>query len=164
MTWFEFWLFVHVLSAIVWIGGGVAIQFFGMLTKRAADPAKTAFFIRNVSWVVMRVFLPAAVLVFISGVGLVETGFWDYGETFVRVGIVLWVAVSLVAFGFLGRAMSRAGTQLETEGPSPAAHAEGPQSRLDVASAARHPGCDRLRDDGQARNLIDGSHYEQGVA
>jgi hypothetical protein len=59
------------------------------------------------------------VLVFISGFGLVETGFWDYGETFVRVGIVLWVAVSLVAFGFLGRAMARAGTQLETEGPSP---------------------------------------------
>ena len=119
MTWFEFWLFVHVLSAIIWIGGGVAIQFFGMLTKRAADPAKSAFFIRNVSWVVMRVFLPAAVLVLISGIGLVETGFWDYDETFVTLGIVLWLAVSLVAFGFLGRAMGRAGTQLETDGPSP---------------------------------------------
>jgi uncharacterized membrane protein len=119
MTWFEFWLFVHVLSAIVWVGGGVAIQFVGILTKRAADPAKSAFFIRNVSWIVMRVFLPSAVLVLISGVGLVETGFWDYDETFVSVGIVLWAAVSLIAFGFLGRAMARAGAQLDTEGPGP---------------------------------------------
>ena len=104
---------------MIWIGGGVAIQFFGILTKRAADPAKSAFFIRNVSWIVMRVFLPAAVLVFISGVGLVETGFWDYDETFVTVGIILWFVVALVAFGFLGRAMSRAGARLESEGPSP---------------------------------------------
>ena len=119
MTWSEFWLFVHVLASITWVGGAGAIQVFGILTKRAADPAKSAFFIRNASWTVMRVFLPAAVLVFISGVGLVETGFWDYEETFVALGIVLWAAVSLIAFGFLGRAMSRSGAQLETEGPSP---------------------------------------------
>ena len=119
MTWFEFWLFVHVLAAITWIGGAGAIQVFGILTKRAADPAKSAFFIRNVSWMVMRVFLPASVLVFISGVGLVKTSFWDFGETFVTAGIILWAAVSLVAFGFLGRAMARAGSRLETEGPSP---------------------------------------------
>jgi uncharacterized membrane protein len=119
MTWFEFWLFVHVLAAITWIGGAGAIQVFGILTKRAADPAKTSFFIRNVSWTVMRVFLPASVLVFVSGVGLVENGFWDWDETFVVAGIILWASVSLIAFGFLGRAMARAGSRLETEGPSP---------------------------------------------
>ena len=119
MTWFEFWLFVHVLAAITWIGGAGAIQVFGILTKRAADPAKSAFFIRNVSWMVMRVFLPASVLVFVSGVGLVENSFWDWDETFVTAGIILWAAVSLIAFGFLGRAMARAGARLESEGPSP---------------------------------------------
>jgi uncharacterized membrane protein len=119
MTWFEFWLFLHVLGAITWIGGGIAIQFFGILTKRAADPARTAFFIRNVSWIVMRVFLPAAVLVFISGVGLVESGFWDYDETFVTIGIIFGVVVALIAFGFLGGAMSRAAARLEVDGPSP---------------------------------------------
>ena len=119
MTWFELWLFLHVLGAITWIGGAIAIQVFGILTKRAADPAKTAFFIRNVSWLVMRVFLPAAVVVFVSGVGLVENGFWDYDETFVTVGIILWLIVALVAFGFLGRAMARVGARLEAEGPSP---------------------------------------------
>jgi hypothetical protein len=50
---------------------------------------------------------------------LVETGFWDYDETFVTVGIILWVVVALVAFGFLGRSMSRAGARLEAEEPSP---------------------------------------------
>src|SRR5215218_10292553 len=58
MTWYEFWLFFHVTAVIVWVGGGAAIQVFGILTKRAADPAKTAFFAQNVSWTVQRVLLP----------------------------------------------------------------------------------------------------------
>ena len=119
MTWYELWLFLHVLAAITWVGGGIVIQAFGVLTKRAADPAKSAFFIRNVAWTVLWVFLPASVLIFISGAGLVETGFWEWDEEFVTVGIILWAAVSLIAFGFLARAMSKAGTRLETEGPSP---------------------------------------------
>ena len=57
---------------------------------------------------------------FVAGVGLTETGSWDWGEPFIVVGIVLWAAVSLVAFGYLAQAMRRAGAQLASEGPSPA--------------------------------------------
>ena len=120
MTWSEFWVFLHVVGAITWVGGGIAIQAFGVLTKRAADPAKTVFFARNVGWVVLRVFLPAAILVLVSGVGLVETIGWDWGEPFIVSGLLLWALVSLVAFGFLAQALGRAALRLETEGPSPA--------------------------------------------
>ena len=120
MSWYELWLFLHVTAAIVWIGGATAIQVFGILTKRAADPAKTAFLARNVSFTVMWVFLPAALVVIASGVGLTETGNWDWGEPFIVLGLVLWAVVALVAFGFLGRAMGRAGARLAAEGPSPA--------------------------------------------
>ena len=120
MTWYEFWLFLHVLAAITWIGGGIAIQIFGILTKRAADPAKSAFFAANASYAVMRVFLPAALIVIVSGIGMTETGNWDWGEPFIVVGLVFWAIVALIAFGFLGRAMASAGAQLAAEGPSPA--------------------------------------------
>ena len=120
MTWYELWLFLHLAGAITWIGGAAAIQVFGVLTKRAADPAKTAFFARNVSWTVLRVFLPASVLVFVAGVGLVEEGHWDWGEPFVTLGLLGWAGVSLVAFGYLARALGEAGRRLEADGPSPA--------------------------------------------
>jgi uncharacterized membrane protein len=120
MTWYEFWLFLHITAAIVWIGGAAAVQVFGILTKRAADPAKTAFFAANVSWTVMRVFLPAALVVIVAGIGLTENGNWDWGEPFIAYGLVFWVLVSLVAFGYLGRAIGAAGARLAAEGPSPA--------------------------------------------
>lgn len=120
MTWYEFWLFLHVIGAIVWIGGATAIQVFGILTKRAADPGKTAFFVGNVSFTVLWVFLPASLVLIASGVGLTESGNWDWGEPFIAWGLLLWAIVSLVAFGFLGRAMAKAGARLAAEGPSPA--------------------------------------------
>jgi uncharacterized membrane protein len=120
VTWYEFWLFLHIAAAMVWIGGGFAIQVFGVLTKRAGDPAKSVFFARNVATTVLNVFLPAAVVVFISGVGLTENGNWDWGEPFIVYGLVALAAVSLVAFGYLARTMRAAADQLDAEGPSPA--------------------------------------------
>jgi uncharacterized membrane protein len=120
MSWREFWLFLHVTGAIVWVGGAVAIQVFGILTKRAADPAKSAFFARNVSWTVLRLFLPAALVILGSGVGLTIEADWDWGEPFIVYGLVTWALVSLVAFGYLARAMGRAAAQLASQGPSPA--------------------------------------------
>ena len=120
MTWYEFWLFLHITGAIVWIGGATALQVFGILTKRAADPAKSAFFAQNASIAVLRVFFPAAIVVLIAGIGLVESGNWDWSEPFVLWGLILWAAIAVVAFGFLGRAMGSAGAQLAAEGPSPA--------------------------------------------
>jgi uncharacterized membrane protein len=120
VTWFEFWLFLHVTAAMVWIGGAAAIQIFGILTKRAPDPAKSAIFAASVSYTVMRVLLPASLVVIVAGVGLTKTAHWDWGEPFIVVGLVLWAIVSLVAFGFLGRAIGKAGAQLAADGPSPA--------------------------------------------
>lgn len=120
MTWYEFWLFLHFLAAMVWIGAAAAIQVFGILTKRAADPAKSAFFARNVSFTINRVLLPAALVVLAAGIGLVEEGNWDWSEPFVFWGLILWAAVALVAFGFLGRALGSAAGRLAAEGPSPA--------------------------------------------
>jgi uncharacterized membrane protein len=120
MTWYEFWLFLHVTAAMLWVGGAATIQVFGILTKRAADPAKTVFFARNASVTAMTVLLPSALVVVASGVGLTESGNWDWSESFIVKGLILWAAVTLVGFGYLGRALGKVAAQLEAEGPSPA--------------------------------------------
>lgn len=119
MSWREFLLFLHISAAMVWVGSAAAIQVFGILTKRAADPAKSAFFAQNVSFVVLRVLAPTALVVLATGIALVENVGWSWSEPFVSFGLLLWVAVATVAFGFLGRAIGAAGNRLATEGPSP---------------------------------------------
>ena len=119
MTSYEFWLFLHIAAAIVWIGGGVVGQVFGALAKRSGDPARTAAFGQDMSFVALKVFLPASLVLVASGLLLTEDGNWDWSELFIVSGLVGWALVSITAFGYITRGMSRVGAQMATQGPQP---------------------------------------------
>src|SRR3970040_594212 len=114
MTWYEVWLFLHITATIVWVGGGLAVQVFGLLTKRSGDPARTAPLGRDVSWTALRVFMPAAALVFASGVALMAESSWSWGEPFVVVGLVGLAGILAGAFRFLSSELRRIATALDT--------------------------------------------------
>jgi uncharacterized membrane protein len=124
MSWNEFWLFLHLSATIVWIGGAVAVQIFAALTKRAADPALSAAFGRNVAFFASRVFFPSSLVVLATGIFLTENGNWHWSEPFIVFGLVGWAVVAATAFGYVGRAMASVGRRMATEGPSPALLAE----------------------------------------
>jgi len=121
---YELWLFVHISAAIVWIGGAVVAQVFGILAKRSGDPAQGAAFGQAMSFIGPKVFAPAALVVLISGAFLTEDGNWDWSEPFVWLGIVGWAIVAFTAFAYLTRAMGRLGARMAAEGPSPELGAE----------------------------------------
>ncbi len=120
MTWYELWLFVHITAAIVWLGGALGAQVFAVLAKRSGDPARTAAFGRDISFIGLRIFLPSSIVLFISGALVTEDGNWDWGEPFIVFGVVAWAAVSLIAFAYVLREMGRLGARMAAEGPSPA--------------------------------------------
>ena len=70
------------------------------------------------------VFMPASLVVLVSGILLVNDGNWDWGEWFIVLGLVGWAGVAVTAFGYLTRALGSAGRRMATEGPSPALGAE----------------------------------------
>lgn len=124
MTSYELWLFLHISAAMVWIGGATVAQVFGVLAQRSGDPAQSAAFGRSMSFIGPKIFMPASIAVLVTGVLLTEDGNWEWSESFIWLGIVLWAAVSLVAFAFLTRAMGRVGARMAAEGPSPELGAE----------------------------------------
>jgi uncharacterized membrane protein len=119
MTSYELWLFVHIAAAIVWIGGATAGQVFAVLAKRSGDPARTAAFGRDISFVGTRIFLPSSVVVLITGALLTEDGSWDWSEPFILFGLVAWAVLSLIAFGYVLPEMKKVGGRIAAEGPSP---------------------------------------------
>ena len=108
------------MAAIVWLGGALAAQVFAVLAKRSGDPARTAAFGRDISFIGLRLFLPSSIVVFVSGVFVTEDGNWGWGEPFIVFGVVAWAVVSLAAFGYVLREMGRIGARIAAEGPSPA--------------------------------------------
>ena len=119
MTSYEAWLFLHLAGVAIWVGGAVVAQVFGLLAKASGDPARSADFGQDMAKVGPWVFMPASLVVLVTGVALVEDGNWDWSEAFVALGLLGWALVAFVGFGYVTRAMKQAGVRMAAEGPSP---------------------------------------------
>src|SRR5205823_11751175 len=92
MDWEPWIRFVHVLAALVWVGGGVMLSLVGLRARRSGDLAVIGEFTRTLSYVGLRVFTPAVVLVLATGLWLVLAGSaWRITQ--------LWILLGLGTFG-----------------------------------------------------------------
>ena len=71
-TWYQTWKALHVLAAIVWVGGGVMIQLLALRIMRANDPAQLAKFANDVEAVSLRAFIPASLVLLALGFVLID--------------------------------------------------------------------------------------------
>jgi uncharacterized membrane protein len=73
-TWQPWIHFGHVLAAVVWVGGGVVLSVVGLRARRSGSLAVVDEFGRTLSYVGLRVFMPALVVVLASGLWLALVG------------------------------------------------------------------------------------------
>jgi uncharacterized membrane protein len=88
-TWYPTWKALHVLAAIVWIGGGVMIQLLAVRIMRTNEPAQLAGFAKDVEYISLRTFVPASLVLLGLGFVLMDQGGWEYK---------FWVIFALVGF------------------------------------------------------------------
>jgi uncharacterized membrane protein len=115
VTWYEFALWVHVFGAVVWVGGALATQVFGIRILRARDPVRLAGFAKDAEWIGTRVFMPASILLLAFGFVLVEEADWGYPFWVVFGLAVLGLSV-LTGMAFLGPESGRIGKLIEEHG------------------------------------------------
>lgn len=114
-TWYQTWKAIHVLAALVWVGGGVMIQLLASRILRTEDPERMAKFAKDVEHVTTRTFIPASLVLLALGFVLMDQGGWEYK---------FWVVFALAGFalsfvagaGFLGPESARVGKLIETRG------------------------------------------------
>jgi uncharacterized membrane protein len=105
------WLhFLHIAGAVVWVGGGVALSVIGQRVRRSGEASVLAEFARTLSYVGLRVFTPAVVVVLITGVWLV---FAEQSGNFTELWVLLALAAFAVAFLIGAVYLSRRAIQLE---------------------------------------------------
>lgn len=129
---FETLKLIHVLAAIVWVGGSIMAQFFA-LRLATAEPAHRLGFAHDLRFAASRIFVPAAIVLLAAGIWMVaDSPGFALGDPFVVIGLVA-VGVSLAtAIGYLIPNIGRA-IELMTSGRGPEAGA----AIRKVARAAR---------------------------
>ena len=123
MDFYEFLLTLHVLAAVVWVGGASAPQVYAMRATRANEPARLVGFTRDAEWIGTRVFLPMSLILVASGFGMIGDASLDF-DAWIIIGLAIWLFSAGVGSSFLGPESGRIANIVEAEGPeSPNAQA-----------------------------------------
>src|SRR5262245_61747184 len=99
----------HVAGATVWVGGGLTLSLVGVRARRSGELVVLREFAQTLSYVGLRVFTPAVVVVLVSGVWLVLAGEGSLTQPWVLLALAAFAAAFLVGAVYL----SRSALQLE---------------------------------------------------
>jgi uncharacterized membrane protein len=122
--WYFVFKAIHVTFAVIWIGGGMLLTILGLTAERRNDPAELAAVARQAALVGQKVFSPAAVIVFLAGLGMMINGSLDWNQFWVSFGLLGFLSSFVVGIAFLAPQSKRAAALIESDGvASPAAQA-----------------------------------------
>jgi uncharacterized membrane protein len=118
LTNYNAFKFVHVLAAVVWVGGACVVQVYALLAVRTNDPVKVAAFAGDTEFVGTRIFIPSSLILLVSGLFTVHEsgGAWGYGQGWVQFGLAIIVLSILVGAGYLGPESGRISRATEARG------------------------------------------------
>jgi uncharacterized membrane protein len=108
---------IHVLAAIIWLGGGAAIAAVAWRANRARDNAQLLQIAKQAEWLGTRVFLPSSLVVLAMGFVLMHRESISYGDFWALFGLVGWGVSFLIGAVFLGPEAGRLARLVEVKGP-----------------------------------------------
>ena len=108
---------LHVLAAIVWVGGTITANILGTRVARSNDGVALARFGRDTEWMGTHVYLPSSFLVLVFGVITVINGHLGFGHAWILFGIAGIVVTALTGSLFLGPELKRIAGLVDTRGP-----------------------------------------------
>ncbi|WKZ82763.1 MAG: DUF2269 family protein [Acidimicrobiia bacterium] len=114
-------VFVHVLAAIVWVGGGIASQ---VVTARLAkaDPAHRLGAARDFLFIGTRIYPWASLIVLITGVSMVlDEAVLDFEQAWIVIGLIGLVATAGIGSGYITPQSRKAIAAVEAGNPAAAA-------------------------------------------
>jgi len=120
---FQFWMFLHILGAIAAFGFGFYAPIFGMAS--AKEPQHGNWFSRASKRVSNIIITPFAILMFITGALLVETGGVEWSTRWLSIAMALYVIALIIVFALQRPALSKV-IALSANPPGP----QGPDPEL----------------------------------
>jgi uncharacterized membrane protein len=115
---YDFLLAVHLLCAVLWVGGGATLHIMGRRARRAGGDAMLAY-TREAAWM-GRLYAPLAMILLVAGILLVgETGY-EHSDLFITLAYLGWltsVIIGMFVYPRLEKAVVGAAESGGTESP-----------------------------------------------
>ena len=132
MDWYSIVKFLHVVTAILWVGGGFVLFLLGVLAERAGNIEDKLQAMRASGQLGGRFFAPMSMLTLIFG--LIMCSFWvGFSDLWIIIGLVGYATTFSIGMFIFKPTGERMGAMIAKDGITPAVLAIGQR----MMSAAR---------------------------
>lgn len=132
MDWYSIVKFLHVVTAILWVGGGFVLFLLGVLAERAGNIEEKLQAMRASGQLGGRFFAPMSMLTLIFG--LIMCSFWvGFSDLWIIIGLVGYATTFSIGMFIFKPTGERMGAMIAKDGITPAVLAIGQR----MMSAAR---------------------------
>jgi uncharacterized membrane protein len=115
---YEFLLTVHVLAAIIWLGGGIAMHILGRRVLKRGDNEEIYKFSNEINTVALRLYAPTALVLLIAGILLVNEAGYEFSQLWITLAFLGWGFSFLVGIGYYGPQDKKLQALVAAEGPT----------------------------------------------
>ena len=116
--WYALFKAVHVIFAVIWIGGGFVLTLLGLIAEQRNDPGEIAIVARQAATVGLKVFAPAGLIVFLMGIAMMLNTNWGWGKFWVVAGLVGYAMTFLTGLLVLDPLTKKIDASVHANGPT----------------------------------------------
>jgi uncharacterized membrane protein len=117
MTWYTFFKSIHVLTAVIWVGGATIVQGYAFRILGTRDGKRQADFAKDTEVVGTRVFVPASLLLFLAAIGMMVNLDLPWDQNWIVLGLIAFGLSFLIGVGFLSPESGRLAELIREHGP-----------------------------------------------
>jgi uncharacterized membrane protein len=115
--WYALFKAVHVLFAVIWVGGGISIMIHAIRAQSTRDPEAIVTVAKQAAFMGEKVFAPVGLVTFLMGIAMMINTSWGWGHFWVVAGLVGYASTFVVGVAILSPMAKKIDASAETNGP-----------------------------------------------
>jgi len=117
-NWYSLFKAVHVLGAVIWVGGGVSIMIHAIRGQRAYKPEDIVTVAKQAAFMGEKVFAPVGLITFLMGIAMMINTSWGWGHFWIVAGLVGYASTFIVGIAILSPMAKKIDESAEKNGPT----------------------------------------------
>jgi uncharacterized membrane protein len=115
---YEFLLTIHVLAAVIWVGGGLAMHILGRRVLKRGDTKEIYEFSKEINTVALRLYAPTSLILLIAGILLVNEAGYEFSQLWITLAFIGWAFSFVVGVAYYGPQDKKLQALVAADGPT----------------------------------------------
>ena len=117
-NWYSLFKAVHVLFAVIWVGGGVSIMIHAIRAQTARDPEGIVTVAKRAAFMGEKVFAPVGLITFLKGIAMMINTNLGWGHFWIVAGLIGYASTFIVGIAILSPLAKKIDASAEKNGPT----------------------------------------------